>query len=208
MGDELPSQTLVFWHFYQIDYRSRTPRTFIIFKILQPNTCQNLFCCTLSCVQVFWSVFQCPDIFIHNILKLCRHFGTETYRTLLWQFCNFKGEVIERIHMASHFSREIWVAMLVYRIFENGGISSLRSCEHARSPREKTLLREDFLCWNRFCLDYTRQNIRSWVSVSCRMHGSALVFGAGHELLQNTPNSRWLRNSQIKKTFIYYTRKI
>ena len=48
---------------------------------------------------------------------------------------------IERTHGASYFSREIWVAMLVFHIFQHGGMSALRLCEHARSPREKTLLR-------------------------------------------------------------------
>ena len=36
---------------------------------------------------------------------------------------------IERIHMTTHFSREIWVAMLVFHTFQHGGISSLRLCE-------------------------------------------------------------------------------
>ena len=74
--------------------------------------------------------------------------------------------------MTSHFSRDIWVAMLLFHTFQHGGISSLTLCEHARSPREKTLLWEDFLCWNRSCLD-TRENIRSGVPVSCRIHGSS-----------------------------------
>ena len=33
----------------------------------------------LLCVQVFQSVFLCPDIFIQGILKLRRHLDTETY---------------------------------------------------------------------------------------------------------------------------------
>ena len=87
---------------------------------------------------------------------------------------------IERFHMTSHFSREIWVAMLVFHIFQHSGVSSLRLCEHARSPREKTLFREDFLWSNRSCLDI-RQNIRSRVPASCRIHGFIVVFGARHE---------------------------
>ena len=31
------------------------------------------------CVYVSQSVFSCPDIFIHKILKLRRHLGSETY---------------------------------------------------------------------------------------------------------------------------------
>ena len=31
----------------------------------------------------------CPDIVIHKMLKLRHHIGTETYRRLPWQFCNF-----------------------------------------------------------------------------------------------------------------------
>ena len=90
----------------------------------------------------------------------------------------------QRNHMTSHFSREIWVDMLLFHTFQQGGISSLRLCEHARSPREKTLLWEDFLCWNRSCLD-TRQNIRSRVPVSCRIHGSS---GKDRTILLARPN--------------------
>ena len=74
--------------------------------------------------------------------------------------------------------------MLVLHTFQHGRISSLGLCEHASSPREKTLLREDFLCWNRSCLDI-RQNIRSGVPVSCRIHGSR---GKDRNILRARPN--------------------
>ena len=35
----------------------------------------------------------CPDIFIHDILKLRRHLDTETYGRLPWQFCKFTCEI-------------------------------------------------------------------------------------------------------------------
>ena len=38
--------------------------------------------------------FLCPGIFIHDILKLCRHLYTEMYGGLPWQFCSFTCEII------------------------------------------------------------------------------------------------------------------
>ena len=40
----------------------------------------------LLCAQVFWSVFLCPDIFIHSILKLRRNLDSETARMVVFVF--------------------------------------------------------------------------------------------------------------------------
>ena len=37
--------------------------------------------------------FLCPDIFIHDIWKLRRYLGMETYVRLPWQFSNFTCEI-------------------------------------------------------------------------------------------------------------------
>ena len=62
------------------------------FRIFLQNTCWNPSWCALWWVQVFESVFTCPGIFIHDILKLRRHLDTETYGRLPWQVCNFTRE--------------------------------------------------------------------------------------------------------------------
>ena len=50
-------------------------------------------------LDVLFHAFRFSKVFfhtltsIHNILKLCRHLGTETNGRLPWQFCNFTCEI-------------------------------------------------------------------------------------------------------------------
>ena len=53
-----------------------------------PVRLESFLMCSFVCSGLF-----CPDIFIHDILKLRRHLDTETYGRLPWQFCNFTCEI-------------------------------------------------------------------------------------------------------------------
>ena len=85
--------------------------------------------------------------------------------------------------LTSQISREIWVAMLVFHIFEDGGKSPERLCEQSRSPREETLLWKDFLHWYRSYFN-SRKSVWSRLFATVRIHGFAFFSSAWGKLLQ------------------------
>jgi len=68
----------------------------LMLVLMMTTTFQGRFEVFLMCSFVCLGFLKClliPDIFIHNIFKLCRHLGTKTYGRLPWQFCNFIYEI-------------------------------------------------------------------------------------------------------------------
>ena len=89
---------------------------------------------------------------------------------------------IERFHMTSQISREIWVAMLVFHIFQDGGKSPERLCEQPWSLSEETLLWKDFFCCYRSHFN-SRQSVWSRLVATGRILGfPAIISNAWDKL--------------------------
>ena len=81
MGDELRWQSWIF-DMYILDRIDRELQSLKCLDLkfgLSSSEFFRLFQQNTLCVQAFYSVLLCPDIFIHGILKLRRHLDTETY---------------------------------------------------------------------------------------------------------------------------------
>ena len=91
---------------------------------------------------------------------------------------------IERFHMTSQISREIWVAMLVFHIFQDGGKSPERLREQPWSLREETLLWKDFFRCYRSHFN-SRQSVWSRLFATGRILGfPAIISSASDKLLR------------------------
>ena len=84
--------------------------------------------------------------------------------------CSVLYVCIERFHMTSQISWEVWVAMLVFHIFQDDGKSPERLCEQPWSLSEETLLWKDFFCWY-------QSHVNSRQSVWSRLFAMGRILG-------------------------------
>ena len=90
---------------------------------------------------------------------------------------------IERFHMTSQISREIWVAMLVFHIFKMAA-NPLSDYANNRDPHVKKRYCEKISCVGIDLILISEKNVWSRLFATGRIHGFAIIFSVWEKLLQ------------------------